>query len=120
MNDAHIAALAVEYGAEIVSFDRPSGGSPACGWWFRERLGPARRRAIIGGVMQRFLTALGCVGTGVLLAAALPPWGWWPLAFVGVALLDRLVADRTGGRGSGGGHWWALGCTCPRSPGWSS
>ncbi len=24
----------------------------------------------------------------------MPPWGWWPLAFVGVALADRLLADR--------------------------
>jgi apolipoprotein N-acyltransferase len=31
---------------------------------------------------------------GLLLAASVPPWGWWPLAFVGIALLDRLVADQ--------------------------
>ena len=24
----------------------------------------------------------------------MPPWGWWPLAFVGLALLDRLLADQ--------------------------
>jgi apolipoprotein N-acyltransferase len=47
--------------------------------------------------MQRVLTALGCLGTGVLMAAALPPWGWWPLAFLGVALLDRLIAERSRG-----------------------
>lgn len=35
-----------------------------------------------------------CLGVGVLVALAMPPWGWWPLAIVGVALLDRLVADR--------------------------
>ena len=29
-----------------------------------------------------------------MLAASLPPWGWWPLAFVGLALLDRLIADQ--------------------------
>lgn len=28
---------------------------------------------------------------GVLLAASLPPWGWWPLAFGGIVLLDRLL-----------------------------
>jgi apolipoprotein N-acyltransferase len=44
--------------------------------------------------MRRVVTALSCLGTGVLLAAALPPWGWWPLAFVGVACLDRVIADR--------------------------
>ena len=31
---------------------------------------------------------------GLLLAASLPPWGWWPLAFLGLALLDRLIADQ--------------------------
>lgn len=31
---------------------------------------------------------------GLLLAASLPPWGWWPLAFIGLALLDRLIADQ--------------------------
>jgi apolipoprotein N-acyltransferase len=44
--------------------------------------------------MRRSFTAAACLGTGVLLAAALPPWGWWPLAFGGVACLDRLIADR--------------------------
>ena len=28
------------------------------------------------------------------IAASVPPWGWWPLAFVGIALLDRLIADQ--------------------------
>ncbi len=35
-----------------------------------------------------------CVLAGVCIAAAVPPWGWWPLAFVGVALLDRLIAGQ--------------------------
>jgi apolipoprotein N-acyltransferase len=43
---------------------------------------------------NRAVTALGCLGTGLLLAAALPPWGWWPLAFAGLVGLDRIVADR--------------------------
>ena len=34
------------------------------------------------------------LGAGFLVALSLPPWGWWPLAFVGIAILDRLVADR--------------------------
>jgi apolipoprotein N-acyltransferase len=46
---------------------------------------------------RRAVTALTCLGTGMLLAAALPPWGWWPLAFVGVACLDRLIAERPRG-----------------------
>ncbi|MFN0089432.1 MAG: apolipoprotein N-acyltransferase, partial [Acidimicrobiales bacterium] len=31
---------------------------------------------------------------GLAVAAAAPPWGWWPAAFVGFALLDRAIADR--------------------------
>ena len=37
------------------------------------------------------------LGAGALVAASLPPWGWWPLAFVGIAVLDRLVADQPAG-----------------------
>jgi apolipoprotein N-acyltransferase len=35
-----------------------------------------------------------CTLAGLCIAAAIPPWGWWPLAFVGVALLDRLIAGQ--------------------------
>lgn len=31
---------------------------------------------------------------GLCLAASVPPWGWWPLAFVGIAIWDRLLADQ--------------------------
>ena len=34
------------------------------------------------------------LGAGALVAFSLPPWGWWPLAFVGIAILDRLIAER--------------------------
>jgi apolipoprotein N-acyltransferase len=36
--------------------------------------------------------ALALVG-GVLVALSMPPWGWWPLAFAGVATFDLVVAD---------------------------
>jgi apolipoprotein N-acyltransferase len=39
-------------------------------------------------------TALAVVA-GLCLAASVPPWGWWPLAFVGVALLDVLLDGAT-------------------------
>lgn len=41
--------------------------------------------------MSRLRTGAPAVGAGLLIAAALPPWGFWPLAFVGIALLDRLL-----------------------------
>lgn len=34
------------------------------------------------------------LGAGALVAVALPPWGLWPAAFIGLALLDRLLAGR--------------------------
>jgi apolipoprotein N-acyltransferase len=37
---------------------------------------------------------LAALGAGALVASSLPPWGWWPLAFVGIVVWDRLVADR--------------------------
>jgi apolipoprotein N-acyltransferase len=43
---------------------------------------------------RRLRTWLTGLGTGLLIAAALPPWGWWPLAFAGLALFDRFVADQ--------------------------
>jgi apolipoprotein N-acyltransferase len=40
------------------------------------------------------VAGLVAVGAGALVALSLPPWGWWPLAFIGTALLDHLVAHR--------------------------
>lgn len=34
------------------------------------------------------------MGTGQLLAGSLPPWGFWPLAIIGIACLDLLVGGR--------------------------
>jgi apolipoprotein N-acyltransferase len=42
----------------------------------------------------RAKTVAHAASAGFLIAAALPPWGWWPLAFAGLASFDRLVADR--------------------------
>jgi len=45
-----------------------------------------RRRDPVAGL----LALLG----GGLVAFSLPPWGWWPLAFVGIAILDRVLTGR--------------------------
>jgi apolipoprotein N-acyltransferase len=42
----------------------------------------------------RLPVALGCAASGLALALAVPPWGWWPLAFAGVVGLERLIANR--------------------------
>lgn len=31
------------------------------------------------------------LGAGALVGFSLPPWGWWPLAIAGLAVLDRLI-----------------------------
>jgi apolipoprotein N-acyltransferase len=57
--------------------------------------------------------ALPSLLAGATLALSLPPWGWWPLAFVGTALLYwRLRGIRPAGRLFVG--WLAgLGCFVP-------
>jgi apolipoprotein N-acyltransferase len=35
-----------------------------------------------------------CVLAGLTIAASIPPFGWWPLAFLGVFQWDRLIADQ--------------------------
>ena len=41
------------------------------------------------------VSGLVAVGAGLLVALSLPPWGWWPLAPIGIAVLDRLLANRS-------------------------
>lgn len=33
---------------------------------------------------------------GLCVAASMPPWGWWPLAFVGIALFASVAKNRRG------------------------
>ncbi|MDE0652109.1 MAG: apolipoprotein N-acyltransferase [bacterium] len=42
--------------------------------------------------------ALGCLATGALICFSMPPWGFWPLAVLGVAALDRLLAGQSTAR----------------------
>jgi apolipoprotein N-acyltransferase len=45
--------------------------------------------------IRTWLPALAaCAGSGLLIAASLPPVGIWPLAFAGVFLLDWVLADQ--------------------------
>jgi apolipoprotein N-acyltransferase len=46
------------------------------------------------GALAALILAGRCVLAGLTIAASVPPWGWWPLAFVGVAQWDRLLAGR--------------------------
>lgn len=42
--------------------------------------------------------ALQAVIGGLLVAAALPPWGFWPLAFLGIAMYETAAQDASTGR----------------------
>ncbi|HEX4903977.1 MAG TPA: apolipoprotein N-acyltransferase [Acidimicrobiales bacterium] len=66
----------------------------------------------------------GAVGAGLLLTAALPPFGWWPLAFAGAALAVHVLDEQVGRRrallayavGVGflvPGLWWMSEFTAP-------
>lgn len=54
--------------------------------------------ATLGPVRHRLPTVLGGplagVAAGACICAALPPWGWWPLAPVGLALWLHLLGGR--------------------------
>ncbi|MFN8039609.1 MAG: apolipoprotein N-acyltransferase [Acidimicrobiales bacterium] len=47
---------------------------------------------------RALLTTAAALGSGLCLAASVPPWGWWPLAFVGIFGWDRLLAGQPWGR----------------------
>ena len=60
-------------------------------------------------------TAVGSLAAGGLVALSMPPWGWWPLALVGLVAFERLIADqpiwaRTW-RGFGFGAGWLFPAT---------
>ena len=60
-------------------------------------------------------TAVGSVAAGGLVALSMPPWGWWPLALVGLVAFERLVANQPmlarAWRGFGFGAGWLFPAT---------
>lgn len=44
-----------------------------------------------GGVLPRRWAALAALGCGLLVGLSMPPWGWWPLTFVGIGGFATLV-----------------------------
>jgi len=52
---------------------------------------------------------------GGLIAFSMPPWGWWPLALIGVAIIDRLLTHQPRkvrfARATVVGVWWLFPAT---------
>ncbi len=46
------------------------------------------------GWVARVPVWVRCVAAGLAIVASIPPWGFWPLAIVGIALLDELLRDQ--------------------------
>ena len=78
----------------------------------------------MGAGRQRVALTGAGLGAGALLALSLPPWGWWPLALVGAAVLvsalrdrpwrRRLLAGFAAGVGLYGiGLWWMVEFSAP-------
>jgi len=62
---------------------------------------------------ERLIAAVACVVSGVALCLSMPPFGFWPLAFVGLVGVDRLIADRPFGSRFRRGWLVAMGCFVP-------
>jgi apolipoprotein N-acyltransferase len=62
---------------------------------------------------SRWTTRAACVAAGVVLCLSLPPFGFWPLAFVGLAAVDRLIADQPVRSRFTRGWLIAMGCFVP-------
>jgi apolipoprotein N-acyltransferase len=60
-----------------------------------EAMSPQDDRSVPLWTRLRHSPTVKALVAGLLVAASLPPWGWWPLAFVGIAVFDRLLAGTT-------------------------
>lgn len=78
-----------------VDHDEPrSGGSGGSGGLAGLGPGPTGLAARVPAPVRRVVgrPVVRAIAAGLLVALSLPPWGWWPLAFGGLAVVDRLLA----------------------------
>jgi apolipoprotein N-acyltransferase len=62
---------------------------------------------------ERLRLGAACVASGALLCLSLPPFGFWPLAALGLIGLDRLIADQPASVRFRRGWLVAMGCFVP-------
>jgi apolipoprotein N-acyltransferase len=62
---------------------------------------------------ERLKLAAACIASGGLLCLSLPPFGFWPLAAVGLVILDRLIAEQPTKVRFRRGWLVAMGCFVP-------
>ncbi|MDQ1422947.1 MAG: apolipoprotein N-acyltransferase [Acidimicrobiaceae bacterium] len=62
---------------------------------------------------RSLVVGLGAVGAGGLVAASLPPWGFWPAAWIGFAVLDRVLGTSDGRSRFARGWLFGLGWFAP-------
>jgi apolipoprotein N-acyltransferase len=62
---------------------------------------------------ERLRTGAACIASGVALCLSLPPFGFWPLAAVGLVGLDRVIADQPVRTRFRRGWLVAMGCFVP-------
>ena len=62
---------------------------------------------------SRLAIGVTCLAAGFLLCLSLPPFGFWPLAFVGMVVLDRLIAHQPRGARFARGWMVAMACFVP-------
>lgn len=57
--------------------------------------------------------SLGPLWAGLLVAASMPPWGWWPLSFLGIAVYCSIARARRNDRPFLSGFMFACGWFLP-------
>ena len=55
--------------------------------------------------MSHFARPALALGAGALVASSMPPWGWWPAAFAGIAVFSLAVDGASSRRGAFGLGW---------------
>ncbi len=66
-----------------------------------------------GRLVRRWGPSAAAVLSGAAVAASLPPWGWWPLALVGLAGWEALLAGQRALVRARRTWWFAIGWLAP-------